>query len=474
MNTPFKTFLKFSFGTWINAIISVVSIPIITWFILPDELGKATMFTLAYNLLLNIFQLGQDQSFARHYNDVQEKDRPLLLLNTLAPALTMCLIGIMFLEFFRRDISNLLFSTTDETLYVDLLSLVIPCGVISRFAQLVVRMKGRAFVFSMIQVALTSTNLVFTILYAKFVSADFTAVVAGFCASQVACLIVGILSDLKMWTAALKTRIARSEVREQLRFGLPFVPTFVFDWLFQSTDRTFLRMYSTFTEIGIYSTATRISAALNVLQTGFSTFWIPFVYQRYTDNEEDKSFYQITFESVYLTFAVAILVILACKELIFLILPPEYAVSIDIFPLILFVPMLYTLSEITGVGINLKKRTIFHFYILAGSALISLCLGLYLIRFFGAKGAIITNFTSFVAFFSFRSIIGSRLYPLPLNWKKFALTFFLVLMPVAFTFLWPKSSPYLLLAFCAVTIFSIHLKTAGLLWSKVYGLIEKT
>ena len=466
MNTPFKTFLKFSFGTWINAVISVVSIPIITWFILPEELGKATMFTLAYNLLLNIFQLGQDQSFARHYNETEVPGRPALLLNTLSPALMICLMGIIPIEIFRHEISMLLFSTPDKAIYVDLLSLILPCGIMSRFALLVVRMKGKAFVFSIIQVALTSTNLIFTILYARFVSADFTAIVIGFSASQLACLTVGILSDLPMWSNAVKSKIAVNSVKEQVRFGLPFVPTFIFDWIFQSTDRTFLRMYSTFAEIGIYSTATRISAALNVLQTGFSTFWTPFVYQRYAENEDDKSFYQITFESVYLTFAAAILVILACKELIFLILPPEYALSIDIFPLVLFVPMLYTLSEITGVGINLKKRTIFHFYILAASALISVCLGLFMIRMFGAKGAIITNFSSFVAFFSLRSIIGFKLYPLPLNWTKFTLTLLLVLVPVAFTFLWPKSSPYLLLAFCAVIIFSIHLKTIALLWAE--------
>ena len=56
-----KSFFQFSIGQWVAALISFITTPITTWLIIPEEFGKASMFTLAFNLLLNIALLGADQ-----------------------------------------------------------------------------------------------------------------------------------------------------------------------------------------------------------------------------------------------------------------------------------------------------------------------------------------------------------------------------------------------------------------------------
>jgi len=46
-----KSFFQFSIGQWVAALISFITTPITTWLIIPEEFGKASMFTLAFNLL---------------------------------------------------------------------------------------------------------------------------------------------------------------------------------------------------------------------------------------------------------------------------------------------------------------------------------------------------------------------------------------------------------------------------------------
>jgi len=68
-----KTLAKFSVGTWIQAALGLITTPIIAWFITPEEFGKASMFTLAFSLSLNIALLAIDQGYARFYNESSDK-----------------------------------------------------------------------------------------------------------------------------------------------------------------------------------------------------------------------------------------------------------------------------------------------------------------------------------------------------------------------------------------------------------------
>ncbi|MCZ8216676.1 MAG: oligosaccharide flippase family protein, partial [Cyclobacteriaceae bacterium] len=383
MANAFKTFLKFSLGTIVNSGISLITIPIITWFLAPEELGKATMFTLSYNLLLNIFLLGQDQSFIRNYNEVGKENISKLWFASLLPALTTTVFGVALLILFRSHIALFLFASINYDYFVDLLALTLFCGVVSRLAQVSIRMRNAALTYSIVQVLGTISNLALTLLYVIFIKNDFSAVVLSFVCSQILVMVTSVFLERDLLRFTFKENSLFFDIKKNLVYGIPFVPTFICDWLFQSTDRTFLRIYSTFSQVGVYTTATRISASLGILQTGFSTFWIPYVFEKFSKNQNDKSFYNEIFQAVYLSFCFAILGILLFKDLIYIIIPEAYYSSIAIFPILLFVPMFYTLSEITGIGINLKRKTVFHLYILLVVAFLAVVLGYFLIRIYG-------------------------------------------------------------------------------------------
>jgi O-antigen/teichoic acid export membrane protein len=461
MASPFKIFLKFSVGTWINAIISVVSIPVITWFIDPAEVGKATIFTISYNLLVNILLLGVDQSFVRFFNESLSNDKTKLLINSVAPTAIAIVISISGIEIFREHLSVIFFSSSEYTFIVDLLSIVLAVGCVNRYALLILRMQNKAIAYSAVQVVLSSSNLIITILLVIFYSKTFLSVVIGFTASQVFAMLLAVSLELNLWKKVIVSaaQLDKKYIKELLVYGIPFIPTLAFDWIFQSSDRTILRIYSTFTEIGIYATASRVASALNILQTSFSTFWIPFVFERFAKNENDKSFYPQIFNAVAGAFLLAIQAAIASKELIPYILPKSYHGSITIFTPLLFVPMFYALSDITSVGINLRRKTIYHFYVLITCSVISVSSGILLIPTLGAKGAVISTFLSFFAFFLTRSVFGLTLYQLPLDWRNFSIVFILTLMITAVSFFYPGFPIYWVCIPCSVLTLFIYKST---------------
>lgn len=420
-----KTLAKFSIGTWVQAALGLATTPLIAWFIVPEEFGKSSMFILATNFLLNIVMLALDQGFARHYNDSDNKSA--LLRAVLIPVISMSVICISGIEIFKHWISSFLYSSPD-TSSVHLLSASLITSIVLRIATMTIRMQGSATKFSVIQIVQAISNFIVTILYAKFVNQSFQAILAGLIVSQLLGSLLGIFYNYKIWSGIFNVRIDFvTFIKPILTYSLPFVPTFLLAWVFQGVDKTFLRAFSDFSQLGIYATATKIAFSLNVIQTGFTTFWFPFSLERYRNSPDDKTIYSTVFNALSFTFGALILLIILFQKLVLFILPTAYHNVISIFPLLLLIPMLYTLSEVTVVGVTYKKKTFQHLYVSAFSCIVNMLAAYLLIPRYGAMGASIAMIAGYFTFFIFRTYYGNKSYSITIDTRKFFVTISLVL-----------------------------------------------
>ena len=180
------------------------------------------------------------------------------------------------------------------------------------------------------------------------------------------------------------------------------------------------------------------------MQSGFVTFWLPFSLERFKNDPDDKSIYSNIFNTLTLVFGVLITCIVLAQEVLTLILPKSYNEIIPIFPFLLFIPMLYTVSEVTSVGINFKSRTINHLYVIIISVIVNVLAALLFIPLYGALGASIAMFLGYIAFFVCRTFFGRKCYFFSLDLMKFTSAFAMVLLPVIFTTFFTNSKLYLL------------------------------
>ncbi|HEY8541067.1 MAG TPA: oligosaccharide flippase family protein, partial [Pseudothermotoga sp.] len=169
-----KSFFSFSIGTWLRAVISFFSTPVISYLIVPEEFGKAAMFTLVYNIAFIASLMGLDQSFVRHYYQNEEKKE--LFWNCLSlPIVSGIVISLAFV-FFESPLSLALYGKNYPQMGL-LFSISLMIGIFQRFNQLSVRMQKRGFLYSMLDVVNSLGNAGGTIVFALTVSKSFYAIV---------------------------------------------------------------------------------------------------------------------------------------------------------------------------------------------------------------------------------------------------------------------------------------------------------
>ena len=276
------------------------------------------------------------------------------------------------------------------------------------YNQLIVRMLKKGVLYSMIDIIAAASTAVSTIVFALTTSRTFYSIILGNLVGTFLALLVGISQGKEYWKP---TKLTRGELKSVLGYGLPFMPTGLMFWLFTSMDRIILRQYSTFEQIGLYAVAFKVVGIMNLVQTGFVTFWVATAYEKGSNNSDSSMFFVRANEMVSFVMFLAAFLLLAFKDVVFLLLARPYRASSMIFPFLLFSPIMYSVSETTVVWINFKKKTYWHIVITAVSALVNYIGNALLVPVYAARGAAISTGVSYMVFFWMRTVISIRLCP---------------------------------------------------------------
>lgn len=397
--TPRKI-LSFAIGPVGGALLGLITLPLVTWFFAQEDVGRLSMLqvTLSFGVLL--FSLGLDQAYVREFHE--REDKPALLKQAALPGFLLLALTIAVLLCFGELISNLLFEVPAVHLSL-LVTLALLASFTSRFLSLVLRMNERGLAYSMSQ--LLPKLLLVTIigLYVLF-GADktLTNLVAAMTVSLVAVTLIFAWNTREEWSKAVSAPFNLNEVKSMLRFGLPLILGGLAFWGLTALDKVFLRTFSSYEELAVYSVSVSFAAAATVFQSVFSTVWAPTVYKWASSGKGLENVEKTT------RFVLAIVVLLFCLAGLFswvitYFLPPEYNSVQWIVVSCLGFPLLYTLSETTVVGIGISRRSSFAMLAALIAFVVNIAGNLWLIPIFGAKGAAISTCVSFLIFFVLRT-----------------------------------------------------------------------
>ena len=142
MKELIKKFSAFSVGPIVGAVISFITVPLITYFISPEEYGKSSMFTLAQGTVSMIIYLGMDQAFVREFNLVKDRLDKLMTNAIIVPAIFVVVLDAIIVCA-APYISVLLFDTKDEVFAVYLMAIMFPFMIVEHFSFLKIRMEEK-------------------------------------------------------------------------------------------------------------------------------------------------------------------------------------------------------------------------------------------------------------------------------------------------------------------------------------------
>lgn len=396
-----KLILGYAIGPIGSGLLGVITLPLLAWLYTPEDIGRVSMLQVVASLSVLLFSLGMDQAYVREYFETQ--NRPRLLKSVVSLGLVLILVfNLLILFISPRFISETLYGT--PSVYLSTISSL--CFVfvfISRFLSLILRMQEKAVQYSMSQVLPKIIFLVFILLSILCgLKKDIYNLITAHAFSITAIALILAWTTRQDWVKALTEKIDRDEQRKLLAFGMPLIVGGVASWGLYMLDRVLLRHLSSFEELGIYSVAMSIGGVATLFAGIFNTIWAPLVYKWINDGTDAKKIDQV---SEYVLAAVFFVIVLSglFSWVVPYFLPPKYEKVQYLITICLIGPLVYTLSETTSVGINIKRKTKLSMYASLCAVCASLVGNYFLIPRYGALGAAIATSWSFVLFFIIRT-----------------------------------------------------------------------
>lgn len=420
----------FALGPISGAAISFISVPIITWYYSAEDVGRIAMLQVVTSMCVLIFSIGLDQAYVREY--FISENKPALFKAVLTPGLILLLVAIVFSLLWPHAMSRLLFGVNDSVISL-LIAFCLLASFVSRFLSLILRMQERGLAFSMSQLL---PKLLFLQIIGLFIlfsfGFDLFHLIIAQTASIVMVTIVYAYNTRRCWVPALGQSIDKHLLKRMLVFGLPLMLGGVASWGLMTMDKLFLRNFSTFEQLGIYSVAANFAAAGLLVQSVFSTIWAPMVYRWVTNGTDPKKVDQVTDHMLVLVVFLFSLTGIFSWLITYLLPAKYYSVQYITMSCIAY-PLFYTLSEATGIGLGITRRSILSMAASIIAALSNLIGCWLLVPRYGAAGAGTSTAVAFWVFFICRTEFSIRVWRRIPRFKLYTSTLICLILAVSFT-----------------------------------------
>lgn len=438
-----RKILAYALGPIGSAALGIVSLPLISWYFPAEDIGRIVLLQTVAALTILLLGLGLDQAYIREYYAAANK--PSLFKSYVVLPVGMTAAAALLMGVFAPSWpSENVFSLDSATLGI-LFLVFVATTLITRFFALILRMQEQALAFSFSQLAPKLLILLWVAAWLLIdLPADTVGLVSAYTAAQVLTVALLVYLTRKELAAALRAPWSASLQQAGLRYGFPLACGNIAYWGFTSVDRFVLKQYSGLDELGIYSMAVSFGAAALIFQSVFSTIWAPMVFRWVEENKNLDKIGGITLDMSAAITAIICLVGLF-SPLVPLILPDTYApVQFILLSSMLF-PLFYTLTEVSGIGLNVVKRTWLITGVNIAACLLNLALLFWLVPDWGARGAAMSIAVAFWAFFIIKTELSSRLWQALPRRKLYTRSTLCLLLCLSYTY-WGSTSNYPLFA----------------------------
>jgi O-antigen/teichoic acid export membrane protein len=431
----FKDLLIYGTGDIFLKAAIFLTLPFYTRIFTPEEYGIWSFVVTAVGLLNSILILGGDSAYARFFFEAKSEEGKRLITSTWFGFLALWSGSlIIFCLPFAGFFSVCSFGTNEYALLFTLTLLAAPLTLLNSMCGQALRNRFQARLFSILNVAATLLSVGFSLFGAIVLKLGLTGVLGG--AFFAALLILPV----RLWTVSdlLRPVFSLRVLRNFLSFGVPLVPSSLAYWVFAVSDRILLGKLSTLEQVGLYAVANQVTGMLAFFNGALGQAWSPHAIRVYEERQE----YAPIFFGRVMTYVLAGFGLLSVgittfshEILMALSTPSFYAASLAIGPLALGTAA-YATTQVTAIGISLKKKTYYFAIFSWAAALLNVGLNVLLIPMWGMIAASWTTMIAYLFLTLAYLTISQRLCPVFYEKKR-------ILVAGVLTFLFTFSAPLL-------------------------------
>ena len=310
--------MKYSVATYLGFGITGAAI-IVQGILGPEKIALPAQFMNTTATFMYLCILGLDQSLLRFYHEPPAGATGRGLFGAcaaLSSAFTLVLGAVCSL-FFATRIGTFTFGQNYAAVgrgIVPLLFLNAGLYMLVRYLNVLLRLENNLRAYTLETLWMQACfNLVYLL------PGFFTANVYWFALASV--MGFGVTAIAFWCKAGLQKpeRLAPAVYRTVVPYGLALAPSQVLVYLNSTVSSSFLLNYTTATAQGIYAFCLRVANLVTAIQAGFSTFWGPYVFAHYREEQERISHvHDILNLLIFGFFSVLVMF----EDVIFLVSPP--------------------------------------------------------------------------------------------------------------------------------------------------------
>lgn len=391
-NTLKKNTIIFTIGNIGSSLISFLLIPLFTNYLTTSEYGRIDFITMLISLLIPIITLNFIESLIRFGVDKEYNYREVIstIIFSLLPIYSFLLL--LFLILIKINIIGEL-----SLIYLVIFFIVS----IYQFLQQYTRVIEKLIIYASSDILYTAIfsilNIVFIVKFGMGINGYFTSyIVANLIASIFLIIKAKIYKDIKI---SLYNKVY---LKEFIKYSIPLIPNSLSWWIINVSDRFLIKIFSGYSNLGIYSIANKIPQILNTFYGLFFKAWqISSIKE--LGKEDTEKFYGEIFKYISkVMFTIGICIVLGINIIFYILIGDEFKDAINYVPILVLAIIFFTLASFLGTiytaykkSKNILKSTII-------SALINIAVNIALMPFFGAIVACFSTLVSYVFLFIYR------------------------------------------------------------------------
>jgi O-antigen/teichoic acid export membrane protein len=411
----------------IQGMVGIITASFLSKLFSPGEYGN---FILAHGIYLLLGLLGGlwiERSVVRLLPEYKAKGRYLELAYTMIASeglvvLAMTLISLGLLVGLRHMVSPGLFPLLVTAVTgAAFLSILTPVAS-------VYWVKGRSRVYSTLALTRVLGGLVAGLLLALPMRLGMLGFLIGLNVPIVIILLVfAWLHHHTLRALFAKSRFSRAILRDVLTYGLPYLAMQITAMVLNFSDRYFIRIYSSASDVGIYNIGYTVAwQAMQLVFLVLATVADPVIYRSLEERGPAIAVSYVGRMLRYYTLAgvpCLIALFMLNKELVTLVSTAQY---IDAFPVVGYIGLASLIHGYTQIMARIfafrKKTGTLFAYFLSGCVL-NIILNIIFIPLYGFMAAAWSALASYLALFAIMYRGAYRLYPFEFGWSYFLKTF---------------------------------------------------
>jgi O-antigen/teichoic acid export membrane protein len=405
----------YGLGGLVSRILAVLLLPLYTRYLSPSDYGKVETLIALTTVIGIALRMGIHSAFFRFYFDSPEPAaRRLVLRTSFWFTMAMATAGLVVGSILAAPIADLLFGSSDDSELVLAAFVGLWAGMNYEQLTSLFRVEERSTAF----VTASLANILLTIgatllLVVALDKGPIGVIVGNFTGTLIVyAVLVGYRRE------QLGLQFDRGLLREMNRFGIPLVPTALFLWVTNFSDRLFLVQLADTTEVGLYSVGVRIASAMVLLLTAFRLAWPAFAYSIDDDREAKRTYAFVLTYLVALTTWVATGLALLSPWIVGWIAAPAFAESSRVVGPLAFAAVAFGAYIVVAIGVGRAKRTQFNWIVTGAAAAVNVALNLLLIPPYGMMGAAVATVAAYSTMFAGMVWWSQQIYPVPYQWCR--------------------------------------------------------